>query len=448
MPECQAGDTTGFPLRISQSLYSEWPATSNSQQQIQKLTIPTDFTVQWGPPSSASIQVTQTPNTPRQVGVFQVRGINTVTDNTTLTYGSAVYKCSGVLSIIQNQHKHFTQDSNALYEVILAFQIYNKSMNPSSPDIILLCRPIVFGSWNSSPMWPVIDEACVREAPRNMDRLDLSTLFGYDNSLLLPMITYQTCMPVKLLNYKGNASYVDSIRIRVNVVPQPIVMVASENGLGKCTSIDKYTLITEPRNLVDVFDSTSSNTLFQFRDGHGKDLFPNDTSKSNNVVNATPAVVSDFKELVNTIEVLVPEVYLGKSLSEIAKTATPPAVKKSKKAFKCYTINPEKDIVGDQIMVDPTTGESLQSTLDAENKNNRMDGLGSPSTSGIMPGDVEEFFITLTTAIGSITLLAYLLYIFFLVFHKENGMHDAFYHILIFIVLLVCLILFGIFVQK
>jgi hypothetical protein len=447
MSTCEAGDTTGFPLRISQSVFSEWPATTDSQGQIQKLTVPTDFTIQWGPPAGATIQVYQTATTVNRQGVFQVRGLNTVTDNTTLTFGTAVYKCSGVLSIVQNQHKNFTQHADAIYEAILAFQISNKQMNPSSPDVILLCRPIVFGSWNSSPLWSVIDEACLRDAPRNIGSLDLSTLYGYNSTYLMPMTSYQTCMPVKLLNYKGHTSHLDSIRIRVHVVPQPIYVVASENGLGKCTSVNKYTLITEPRNLVDVFDSASGNTIFQFRDGLGPDLYPNNATRHNFVTNASSSIISAFTDLINKIEILVPEAFLGKSLADIAKTSVPPAVQKNKKAFKCYTINPEKDIVGDQIMVDPTTGESLRDTI-----SDRSQGLGSIDSpgapSGVMPGDIEEALTTFIIVIGAIVLLSYLLYILFLVFHKENSIHDAFYHILIFIVLLVCLILFGIFVDK
>lgn len=446
MPVCQDGDTTGFPLRISQSLYAEWPGTSQSQQQIQKLTVPTDFTVQWGPPASASIQVYQTPPKSEETPVFQVRGLNTVTDNTTLTYGSAVYKCSGVLSIVQNQHPFFTQSGNAQYEAILAFQLSNKQSNPSAPDIILLCRPIVFGGWNNTALFPVIDEACLRKAPRNIEGLDLSTLYGYNSTYLMPMITYQTCMPVKLLNYKGQSSYLDSIRIRVNVVPQPIYVAASENGLGKCSVVNRYTLITEPRNVVDVFDSASGNTVFQFRDGLGTDLYPF-KAVPNFVTNASPAVVSEFVEIIQNLEILVPEAFLGKSLADIGKATVPPPLKKAKRAFKCYTINPEKDIVGDQIMVDPTTGESLKDTL--EGSSNGFGSLGSPgspgSPSGIMPGDVEHALTMFTTVTGSVILICYLLYIFYLIFHKENSLHDATYHILIFIVLLVCLVLFGIY---
>jgi hypothetical protein len=101
--------------------------------------------------------------------------------------------------------------------------------------------------------------------------------------------------------------------------------------------------------------------------------------------------------------------------------------------------------------VDPTTGESLKDTI--EGSTNGIGSLSLPdspdSPSGIMPGDVEYALTMFTTVAGSFILLCYFLYIFYLIFHKENSLHDATYHILIFIVLLVCLILFGIyFVDK
>ena len=552
---CQPGDTSGFPLKLAQSLYSEWPATKDSQQQLKKLTVPTDFTVNWGHPTqSAQVSVRQTLAANGFPGVFQIRGIQTITDGTNLTLGSANYKCSGVLSIVQNQHTFLNNIKDALYEVILAFQISNKSTNPSSPDIILLTRPIVFSkNTNSSTFWPAVDEACMRKNVQSV-ALDMSTMFGYDSSTLMPMITYQTCLPVKLLNYKSNPYKYGSMRVRVNVVTHPIYVVATEKGLGRCSVINKYTLITEPRNVVDVFDGTSSNTLLQFKDGYGKDGFPVQT-KSNNLVPFAPGSnISAFSDIIQKFEILVPEVFLGKSLAEIAQTKKPPPIKSKKKAFKCYTIDPSKDIVGDQIMVDPTTGKSLLDTLDKENKESddgiqakyytlsgpkiigsipvirtiplpngdnsgitdltafiAQDGFRvriitasmsdtsniktsisyigdssslttasiiestiarlkpaddlkedtgsviinvlsintlSKSSSGIMPGDIEEILVIIFIIFGSIVLFAYLGFIVHMCLYRENGLHNSFMHMFIFVVVLVLLVLFGVYVGK
>ena len=362
---CQAGDTTGFPLLLSQTLYSKWPATANVERELKKLTVPTDFTVEWGPSTqSAQISVRNTTAKDDVPGVFQISGISTVTDMTTLTFGNARYSCSGVLSIVQNQHPTFSKEGNAQYEVILAFQITNKQLNPSSPDIILLCRPIIFSTWNSSPFWPVVDAASATGKTQTA-AVDLSTMFGFSSSVLMPMVAYQTCLPVKLLNYNSQPYSYGSLRIRVNVVAQPIYMVASEKGLGKCSSIRKYTLITNGTGPISIFNGVSSNSVLQFRDGFGKDLFP---VKNTTRLVPSPATetLSSFSDVLNKIEILVPEEFLGKSLSEIASATKVEPAKPKKRAFKCYTVDPEKDIKGDQIMIDPTTGQRLKDILEKD----------------------------------------------------------------------------------
>jgi len=269
------------------------------------------------------------------------------------------------------------------------------------------------------------------------------------------MITYQTCIPTKLLNYNGQAYSYGSMRIRVNVVPQPIYMVASENGLGKCSIINKYTLITETRRPVDVFSAAAANTILQFRDGYGQDLYPSQTTKDNLVPNAAGSSISAFEDVLQKFEILVPEAFLGKSLADIAAATEVPAIKPKKKAFKCYTIDPEKDIQGDQIMVDPTTGQSLKRMMKKDG--NIAEGIPDDGTddydiseysSGIMPGDVEHALVIFLTVLGTIILLAYLGFIVHMIFIRDNGLHDSLLHIVILIVLIVCLTLFGIFVEK
>jgi len=232
-------------------------------------------------------------------------------------------------------------------------------------------------------------------------------------------------------------------------------MVASENGLGKCSSINKYTLITETKRPVDVFSAAAANTILQFQDGYGQDLYPSQTTKENLVPNSTASSISAFADVLQKFEILVPEAFLGKSLADIATATEVPAITPKKKAFKCYTIDPEKDIQGDQIMVDPTTGQSLLRTMKKDG--NMAEGISDDETddydiseysSGIMPGDVEHIIIAIVTAIGTILLLAYLGFIVHMIFIRDNGLHDSLLHIVILIVLIVCLTLFGIFVEK
>ena len=446
--QCKAGDTSGFPVTLSQSLYTNWPATSNSQEQLQKLTIPTDFSIQWqnNGIQTCNISVKQTLNSAGVPGVFQVSGFSP--DGCTITYGSAIYQCSGVISIIQNQHPTFTQGGNAQYEMILAFQIKNKNINPSSPDIILLCRPLIFQkSGGNTPFWNAVDVATTQQTLQNNIAIDLSSFYGYNASLPMPMITYQTCLPVKHFN-NSQYSY-GSLRMRVNVVPQPLYVVASETGLGKCSSINKYTLVTSGNGPIDIF---GYGTIIQFRDGNGSDLFPVQTTKSNLVPNTAPNSISAFADVLQKFEILVPEAFLGKSLADIANAQAPPPVKNKKKAYKCYTIDPTKDIVGDQIMVDPTTGQSLvdtqkQEALDAAGGDTLMVNA-SGGSSGIMPGDIEHAITAILTAIGTITLIAYLGFIIHMILYRDTGFHDSLPHIVMFIVCLIGLILFSIYVEK
>lgn len=446
--QCRSGDTTGFPMTLAQSLYNNWPATANAQEKLQKLVVPTDFSFQWqnNGVQTCNISVRQTLNSAAGPGVFQVSGFNP--DGYTIAYGPAIYQCSGVISIVQNQHPNFTQGGNAQYEMILAFQIKNKNTNPSSPDIILLCRPLAFQtSGSNTPFWRAVDAATTYGAAQNNIGIDLASFFGYNASLPMPMITYQTCLPTKLFN-NGQFSY-GSLKVRVNVVPQPINVVATETGLGKCSSINKYTLVTSNNGPIDVF---GRGNVLQFRDGFGSDLFPTDISKTNLVPGAAPTAISAFIDVLNKIQILVPEAFLGRSLADISNAQAPPPVGPRKKAFKCYTIDPTKDIVGDQIMVDPTTGQSLQDTqrrdtLDASGGDTSMVN-GSGGSSGIMPGDIEKVLTTIAITIGTLTLLAYLGFIIHMLLYRDNGFHNSLPHILGFILCFIALVLFSVFVEK
>jgi hypothetical protein len=359
--QCKPGDTTGFPVTLAQSLYSNWPSTANAQGQLQNLVVPTDFSIQWQNNGfqTCNISVRQTLNSATGPGVFQISGF--ITDGYTISYGPAIYQCSGVISIVQNQHPTFTQGGGAQYEMILAFQIKNKNINPSSPDIILLCRPLAFqNSGTNTPFWNAVNAATTYSRLQNNIAVDMSSFFGYNPSTPMPMVTYQTCLPVKLFN-NSQFSY-GSLKIRVNVIPQPLHIVATETGLGKCSSINKYTLITNNNGPIDIF---GRGNILQFRDGLDSDSgYPSDISKTNLVPSSAPRAISAFADILNKFQILVPEAFLGKSLADISNSQTaPPPVKPNKKAYKCYTIDPEKDIVGDQIMVDPTNGQSLKNTM-------------------------------------------------------------------------------------
>jgi hypothetical protein len=378
--KCNSNDTTGFPLTISQPLKNSWPATSDSQEKLKHITAPTDFTVNWGPPTqSATINITQTTTSGPRAGVFQINGLDTITDNTNLVFGTANYYCSNTLSIVQNQHRNLNNTVAANYELILAFRITNKNDNPTSPDVILLTRPIIFGAGSNavSPFLTAVDTAAASSSKNTTAPVDMSKLFGYDTKTLMPMVSYQTCLPARIENKTNNPGTAApiAVRMRVNVVMEPLYVNDTQNGLGLCSSINKYTLVTRPYNLLDIFlDNTTKQALGQINPGSLTYSFSNGLNENGptflvdtniNVPISTSSAISGFSDVIKKIQILVPESLLGKSLAEISKSRIVPSSSK-KKAFKCYTIDPSRDVVGDQIMVDPTNGERL---IDTMNKN-------------------------------------------------------------------------------
>lgn len=443
---CQTGTTTGFPIALSQNLYNDWPATQGSQEQLRKIMVPTDFTIQWGPPAAtANISVLQ------KTDLFQISGFNTVSDATSLTYGLARYKCSEIISVVQNQHANLSYSSDSLrYEAILAFYIQNKSMNPSSPDVILMCRPIEFNKVYTTAFWTAVNSAVKAEKPQTLTNFDLSSLYAYNKDILMPMITYQTCQHVKLLNYAGSASKMGSISIRVHVISQPMYIMADPGGTQLCSSVNKYTLALQPRRPADLFESAGGAT-FQFKDGLGDGGFPSG-SLENLVLLRPTTVLSSFDKVLNTFVYLMPKEFLGKSLAEIAEANSHTPKPNKKKSFKCYKLDPETDIKGDQILIDPTTGQSLNDTM----KQKAYDDSGGspadfnlalrgPDTSGVMPGDVQNIVFIVLTSFGTIFLLAYLMYIVHTLVYRKNGFHQSIYHIVIFVALLIGLVLFGVY---
>jgi hypothetical protein len=63
----------------------------------------------------------------------------------------------------------------------------------------------------------------------------------------------------------------------------------------------------------------------------------------------------------------------------------------------------------------------------------------------MMAGDIEHILVVVTTVLGSILLFAYLGFIVHSILFRENGFHDSFYHMFIFLVLFSGLVIFSIF---
>jgi hypothetical protein len=157
---------------------------------------------------------------------------------------------------------------------------------------------------------------------------------------------------------------------------------------------------------------------------------------------APSSTIRSFETVIDTFMILVPDAFLGKSLSELSNAKTPTPVPRKKRSLKCYRINSEKDIKNGEVLVDPQTGQSLKSTLDREAK----DSVGGDSSlldgsSGLMPGDVQNIIFIILTTLISIGLFFYMVYIFNM---YNNGHPYTNHNIAIFVILFISLVTSGI----
>jgi hypothetical protein len=82
------------------------------------------------------------------------------------------------------------------------------------------------------------------------------------------------------------------------------------------------------------------------------------------------------------------------------------------------------------------------------------DAGGDPSlvddvdtSSGLMPGDIQQILFIVLTVLGTITLLAYFMFVVHTVMFRKD-FHNGIIHFVIFIVLLFGLVVFGILFGK
>lgn len=441
--------TSGFPIRLIQNLFTPWSGGYNpaDPEVTKQLVVPTDFSVSWAPQRTLQVSVDTTGSQ------FKINGLDsTANANTSITYGLganiATYHCQPILSIVNIQHANLIPHSPATNELIMTFKIkdsQNKKDNPSSPDIILLCRPIILSSdeTKGSDFWKAVNTSALN-SNIVQTRYNPADNFTYDGTTLLPMMTYETCIPTRLIGGPNSAKD-GSTRIRVHVVTQPLSIPSASTGSGKCTRVAGF--IMPVNGLVDIFGQ-SGYTHVQFANGVAADgttnTYPTPTTPITNALTLSlPSAtqVGSWESSLQTFQYLVPEVFLGKSLSEISGMTRVPAAPPTKKAFKCYTIDPTKDVVGDQILIDPTTGESLQETM---NKQSLQASGGDPAlaaalagqtaeNTGILPGDIEQILI-IFSSLGGVALLAHLFYVIrlFLIHNYHDGQIQLVWFILFF----------------
>ena len=444
------GGTTGFPIKLIQNLFKSWPGINPSDASVNRLIAPIDFSINWAPKTNVNIAVTNTPS------VFQITGLDPVTNGTTMTYGTANYNCSPILTMIQIQHANLASvwgEGAPIQEIIQAFQITNKSMNPTSPDIMLFCRPVIVinDSWAATPFWTAVNDATASKSSKPVTNFDLSSLYTFDGSTLMPMISYQTCIPVQIAGSTKPAQK-GSLDIRVHVITSPLYIQGKSNGSNQCTNVTRYTLVTSGSGLspINVFNEAGYNNI-QFTTGRTSDGKSNSYPSATNTDYLQPlppsASVRTWSQALQTFQFLIPTQFLGKSLSEIAKADSLPKPKKVNKPYKCYTIDPTRDVSGNMILIDPTTGEPLSDAV----RKDQLDSAGGdaelamalggspPPDPGMQPGDIEEIVVIVIGVIGGVALLAYLFYIFR--FFMEHNLDEGWHHLVIFVIVFIVLFL-------
>lgn len=460
--------TTGFPINVTQNLFSPWPGGFNPSDPkvTNQLVVATDFSVAWAPKTTLQVSVDDT------LSQFQILGLDsTANANTNITYGMgsdiATYHCQPKLSLVKIQHANLIPNSPATQELVMTFKIkdsQNKKDNPSSPDIILLCRPVILAGDTKigSEFWKAVNTAALNKS-KVQTTYNAAENFTYsDGSTLLPMITYQTCIPTRLIG-GPNAPKDGSIRMRVHVVTQPLSIPSSESGSGKCSAVPRF--IMPVNGLVDIFGQ-AGYTKVQFTNGVEADgvtnKYPTPTTPiSDSLTLSLPSSTqivswqssSGIGSVLQTFQYLVPDTFLGKSLSEISGMTKIPDAPATKKAFKCYTIDPKKDVVDDQILIDPTTGRSLQDTMNQQ----ALDASGgdpalaaalagqAAQETGILPGDIEQVVLIIFSTIGGIALVAHLFYVIrlFMIKNYHDGQIQLMYFVIAFILVFVISLLIS-----
>ena len=530
---CGITSTTGFPLKLNRNIFDpNWLNTDESQRK--KMISPIDFDIQW--PAVRQMKI----NTYVDLNNFRIFGIEDYTNNTTITYAKKTdnikYTAIPFLSLTKTQHPTLiVQASEATtQEAIMAFTVNTnqKTMNPSVPDIILLCRPIILTNSNTkftasingrtltvsningkinkndyikfsddsaitsslyiksfksgiggngtyeisteyltpqtnksmevvtSPFWQAVNISAstidtdnkTNEGTPQTTSVNLSEIYTYgdENQTLQPMMTYETCIPTKFLGTISNK--LGSVLIRVNVVTNPLIIYSPTNtGTGKCNNINNYIF---PSAITRIIPNSLGNKL-QFASNYAEKGWEFSTGNDNNLQPTPgPPPITTWVDVQKKIEYLIPESLLGKSLADIANTTVVPKTKNNMgRNFKCYTIDPNKDIINNQINIDPITGEDLSETL---RRQNEEAAGGDPALaaalagnaaaqSGIMAGDIELVIFYILSFIGLILWIGYF-------FHLANKLGDEkgdfFTHLFYFIVITAILITAVIFLAK
>ena len=440
---CNTG-TIGFPLTLIRNISSQdWKINDDKRNLIIS---PIDFDVTWSSKKTSKIKVVS------DLTKFQITDINTYTDNTSITYGIGsdliTYAALPILSITSIQHPQFVSgNSSPTHEIIMAFTIrsMDKSKSPMAPDIILLCRPaILVESTTVDPFWKAVDDATKGTASASGTEapINLASIYTYDAKTLHSMFTYESCIPAQFKPNNSNSLKAGSILLRTHVVSTPLSITLGATAKGKCQTLNtKYSMPLQIKNRIS-YDESTNYILYNFgtsRGGSDAFVFPSDANVF--IPMAAPRISDWDSEVSKKVAYLVPEAFLGKSLAEIANATIVPKRASINKQYKCYTIDPTKDIVEDQIVIDPTTGEDLRSIMEKD-ANEASGGdpalsaalAGGRNTSDISSQDIEQTMLYIVGFVGAFFIVAYFSYV---IRNFMDDLPDKYYHFVTFATIMI-----------
>ena len=411
MSQCAAGTINGFPLTLKQNLFKPWSTcpdkdTKTPKEIMRTLTATSDITMGWVNviPKGTSIRTSVRVNLyTRIVLPDSISGFNS-----TLTLHGTRYKASPYISIVGKQHTNLIKHNpnDATVELIWAFQKEDTKIANEDPQVILLCRPAKFSNsgW-ADAFWDAVNSSLANSNKAKQLARD------YSPKNLFPMsqtVTYQLCLNSKVSNSYGTTSVNSPFKIRVYVINNTLEIPNPKTGIktsvgATCPALVQYSLITfdGANGPAASVNAAPTPGIFQFTTGA-----TSSTAENLKLPKLTGNFISDWDSVKQYIEIQLPdEEYHYNMGTDVALPGLSP---RPRKKFKCYTIDPEKDIVGDQITIDPKTGQPLEEYMREEYYGTDS---GNIRQQGILPGDIEYYLQLIAGIVGAVILLAYFAYI-------------------------------------
>jgi hypothetical protein len=430
--ECPAGSLQGFPIQLPNNAFTmvaETPGNSDPMKLWKTTGREFDFSVNWSPSTSPwTVAISRSSdNALRNNRYFYVTGFDAISSGTTITYAGVSYVCDNAFAICNNQHGKllfpFVRENDYPYEAILSFKIANPNANPSAPHIILLCRPFQFRENYNVAGWRQIADA-VTSSSQQQSTFNPKSLFIMQDDLV-PMISYETCINVQAAPRTGTIN--TSLRVKVCVGIIPTDLPANTALTAKCQDIARYRFRLATQSPFD----TTRIQIKQSTSG----AYPTPLSENYFPIQINNGETSNGESLVNYIQVLVPSAVFGQDPTAIVQGTAPKKPTGPLRATKCYRVDTAKDIKNGQILVDPTTGQSVSNTLNQE----AIDNAGGdielaralqgqpPENPGILPGDIQQGLLITGIVVGSIVGAALMFYVLFLLFYRKDYKNAATY---------------------